>query len=65
MTETVHGLTKATHVGALATAQSMHIESIASAHSQLQQDKVEMWESEVNRIGMILENWDTLKTVKD
>lgn len=62
MTETVHGLSKATHVGALATAQSMHIESIASDHSQLQQDK---WESEVNRIGMILENWDTLKTVKE
>lgn len=62
MTETVHGLTKATHVGALATAQSMHIESIASDYPQIQQDK---WESEVNRVGMILENWDTLKTVKD
>ena len=50
-----NGLTKDTHMGALATAQSMHLKAIADdSHA------IDSWEAEVNRIQMILDNWDTL-----
>lgn len=55
MTKLYNGLTKATHMGALAAAQSMHIKAIADDSNQ-----IDTWEAEVNRIQMILDNWDTL-----
>jgi len=60
MTELYNGLTKATHMGALATAQGMHLRAIADDWVE-----VDKWEKEVNRINFVLDNWDYLKIVKE
>ncbi len=59
MTESklVHGLTRDTHKGALAMAQSMHIRAIADDHPVTEITK---WGDEVLRIETILNNWDNL-----